>query len=175
MTYHTRFVSLLATGLVASVGLADPADVSDAFDTGPRSAASMSWLTYIGGVMGPSNVAPGMTDSPARQEQSLNSMLYLTLAGPSNTSIGSGVALNLDLGGAGDGPGSDGNEFLVAGPAPDLLVSLQTADQPVVVTHGIDPVTETDPGEFQVVVPLPSAGVLAAGGLAFVAVRRRRS
>jgi hypothetical protein len=99
--------------------------------------------------------------------------LAMTLAGPSNIVAGSRAALNIDLGDFGDGPGSGANEFRPAGPAPDLLASLQTAERPDVVTHRATPITDTDPG-FQVVVPLPSAGLLTAGGLAFVAVRRRR-
>lgn len=173
MRQKQTIAAMAVAGLAASAGLSNPADISSAF--GPSTAtSSASWLTYIGGFMGPSNIAPTLTDAPVRVEQSLNSMLFFTLAGPGNTPGAQGATFNFDIGGFGDDPGAGGsNEFTpVAGP--DLIVSLQTADEPAVVTHRVDQSTESGPGGFQVAVPLPSAGVLAAGGLAFVAIRRRR-
>lgn len=170
---HQQTCAMAMVGLVASAGLADPTDVTAEF--GPHTPASnAAWLTYIGGVVGPSNLAPSLTDSPLRVQQSLNSMLFFMVAGPSNTPGQSGFAFNADIGGFGDGPGTGGRNELAPYAGPALTESLQTSNQPVVVTKRVDPTAETVPGGFEVVVPLPSAGVLAASGLAFVAFRRRR-
>jgi|GEM_PF-5737516 len=173
MRHQKTLAVMVIVGLAASAGLADPADVTVELGS-DASISNASWLTYIGGVVGPSNLAPSMADTQARVEQSLNSMLFFMMAGPSNSPEQSRVAFNVDIGGFGDGPGAGGGNEFVPAAGPPLTASLQTSDEPIVVTRRPDPSTESGPGGFEVAVPLPSAGVLAAGGLAFVAIRRRR-
>ncbi|UYV11528.1 MAG: hypothetical protein NCW75_09465 [Phycisphaera sp.] len=175
MRQQETLAILTTVGLSASVALAGPADVSDL--VGPEiqpSNTGAAWLTYIGSYAGPSNVAQSV-DGPAFADEGMSSMLFLTLAGPGNIATGSPVIFDLSAGGFGDGPATPGVLSKATPTTPDLIGSLQPDEQPGVVTRpGSGQAEETDPGGFQVVVPLPGAGALAAGGLAFVALRRRR-
>lgn len=177
MQHHQKktLAVLANVGLAASMTLAGPADISAM--TGPEAQTShtgAAWLTYIGGYAGPSNVAPGI-DGPAFATQGPDGMLFLMLAGPSNASGGSPAIFTSAAGGFGDGPDTRG-VLSKAGPTtPDLIGSLQPDEHSGVVTRsGSGQSEETGPGGFQVVVPLPGAGAMAAAGLAFVGFRRRR-
>lgn len=173
---HQETLAVLATvGLAASMTLAGPADMTAA--TGVEAQTSntgATWLTYIRGFAGPSNVVQSV-DGFAFADQGVDSMLFLMLAGPSNAPVGSPAIFTSAAGGLGDGPGTQG-VLSKAGPTtPDLIGSLQPDEHSGVVTRpGSGQTEETDPGGFQVVVPLPGAGAMAAGGLAFVGLRRRR-
>ncbi len=171
MRYHTTLSVLAAVGLSAPMALADSFAISSLVDrAGPNANAYETWVAYIGGVAGPSNHAPRL-GATARSDISMNSYLSFMLTGPSNASTGETQTFQISAGELGDGPGLPGGPTGLA--TADLTSILTPVDHPVVVTKAAPPPQE-GPGTFQVVVPLPGAGALAAGGLAIVALRRRR-
>ena len=99
-------------------------------------------------------------------EDDTNAALYLMLAGPSNKAPGDYLPLDVTpLGGSGDSPVDPG--------AGSIFETLRPDGSQTPGDDAPPRFSEAD-ATASVVVPMPSAGALAAAGLALVIVRPRR-
>ncbi|MFI4881497.1 MAG: hypothetical protein ACIAQU_02805 [Phycisphaerales bacterium JB064] len=162
---------------VAVLAHANPTQLTDALPQDEQAFAFDAQISsYILGVMGPSNIAPTQEGKSvlASSTDAHSIMLYQSMAGPSNAPSGIRMTRSLTTtAGSPDGPGDA--YFTPQAPRPPLVTSLQPREYPTVITTSTASHTETAPGGFQVVVPLPGAGALAAAGLLVVGIRRRRA
>lgn len=173
MQNQKTLIVLAAAGLLAPIAVADPADLSAGQFQFEASAPTEWFGNYIADLAGPSNFAL----SSSRTEAAVagvgaDSLLLLAIAGPSHIATDTGPRLSFDAS-AFAGPDDAPRSFTTA----DYRGSLQPADVlagPAFSQAQAPPNIEPGEGSFQVVVPLPGAGALAAGGLVFVAIRRRR-
>lgn len=163
----------VAAGVGAPATLADPTALPS-IDARFGAFGTPDWFqNYVAGFAGPSKVAPsGDSARVVKSEASSSLPLMFSVAGPSNVASGDTTRLMVDPASLGDSPDDPPPAFSTAAPRgsvqPDLVAGpkLTTADRSGTVTPG--------EGSFDVVVPLPGAGALAAAGLMFVAIRRRR-
>ncbi|MEQ8316929.1 MAG: hypothetical protein RIE77_13735 [Phycisphaerales bacterium] len=173
MQLRSSVIVAAATGVIAPAALADPLALPSTHDRFDATGSQDWFVRYVLDVAGPSAVAP--TSGFARTattERPTDSSLLFTMAGPSPFAPDDGTRLTIDPGAFGEGPGNSSTILTtVDRPGsllPDLLSrpTITTVDRP----GGIQP----GEGTFEVAVPLPGGGALAAAGLVFVAVRRRR-
>ncbi|OAB57638.1 hypothetical protein AY599_07315 [Leptolyngbya valderiana BDU 20041] len=162
---------LAAATLWAPLAMADPVALPD--QDSRFGDVSLNWFhDFIANVAGPSPVAPPMREHrTAMSRGSVEGLQFLAFAGPSHIAS-RGPGLTIHAGGFGDGPDDAPGAFTPV----DRLGSLQpylVSDLRIGPAAGA-PKVQPSEGSFQVAVPLPGAGALAAGGLAFVAIRRRR-
>ncbi|MFI4917905.1 MAG: hypothetical protein ACIAS6_15535 [Phycisphaerales bacterium JB060] len=168
MLNHKTLVVLTAAGLAAPVVTAEPAGLPST-DDHLRPTDQLGFVhDYIATLAGPSNFAPftgGVAEATAPPSGGLGASTLFMVAGPDHRADRN-PRLSIPAGGFGDGPGDVLGELAraippVAGPSPMADRGTSTEGAP-------------GGGTFEVAVPLPGAGALAAGGLLFVAVRRRR-
>lgn len=162
---------------VAALAQANPTQLTDALSRGGEPFAFEAPVSsYILSVMGPSNIAPthNAQSALASSSDAHSIMLYQSMAGPSNAP--SGIRMSRSLTTTASSPDSPGDPyFMPPTPRTPLVTSLQPREYPTTITTSTASHTETAPGGFQVVVPLPGAGALAAAGLLVVGIRRRRA
>ena len=163
----------VAAGVGAPATLADPTALPS-IDARFGAFGTPDWFqNYVAGFAGPSKVAPsGDSARVVKSEASSSLPLMLSVAGPSNVASDDTTRLMVDPGGLGDGPDDPSKLLTTAKPRTTMLPDLLSGPR---LTTANRPGTVAPPeGSFDVVVPLPGAGVLAAAGLVFVAIRRRR-
>lgn len=168
MQNRKTLVVLTAAGLVAPVVTAGPAALPTTDDQF-RPTDQLGFVhDYIAAMAGPSHFAPftgGVAEATEPRAGGLGASTLFMVAGPDHRAD-RGPRLSIPTGGLGDGPG-------------DVLGALSRAKPPVpglspMADRGTSTEVTTDADAFAVAVPLPGAGALAAGGLLFVAIRRRR-
>lgn len=178
MPKPTVLVLPIATGLLACTAFAGPAELAgQSGSQGVKSLTARDWIhAFIADFAGPSNKARVAGDSVNLQasEHAYSFMLHQLMAGPSN--VPSGPRLTRSLTAATGSPDSPGDPYFTprSSPAP-LIISVQQREVPPTVTPSTSSDADPGTGGFQVVVPLPGAGAMAAAGLLVVAIRRRRA
>ena len=165
-----------AIAALACAAHADPSGLPAQLAQATTGAASAdTWLSnYIAAVTGPQVGAGGAgvdgpTDGPPTisRNPGISDLLALTLAGPSNQP-GPGLSTAFTISASpSDDPGQ-------TGPGNPLSETIQPVSYPPQTDGPPSSLATSGDVGVQVVVPLPGAGALAAAGLVFVAIRRRR-